>query len=127
MPPWRGWASHRQADAVTVAAELVANAVAHAGSPIGVRLELRQAKLTIAVSDDDPRPVRWPPRTARSQPVVSGLPLVMRLSYVRGCSPTHSGGKIVWAVLKYAGADTTASTQQDHNRWLSGVCGIIEP
>ena len=62
-------------DAAAVTGELVANAVRHAGSPISVRLELREAKPTIAVSDDEPRPVRWPPPTARSQVAVSGLPL----------------------------------------------------
>jgi len=42
-------------DAVTVAGKLVADTGQRVGPPIGGRLDLRQ---TIAVCDDDPRPVR---------------------------------------------------------------------
>jgi len=42
-------------DVVTVAGKLVADTGQRVGPPIGGRLDLRQ---TIAVCDDDPRPVR---------------------------------------------------------------------
>jgi hypothetical protein len=94
-------------DAAAVAAELVANAALHAGSPARLRLESWQGRLTVAVADDNPRPVRFPP-TAKTA-ATGGLGLVARLAQVCGCSPTQSGGKVVWAVLRVSGDGTALS------------------
>jgi hypothetical protein len=96
----RNWQVHAlAADAVTVAAELVANAVQHTSSPATLRMELRRGRLTVAVTDDDPWPVHLPHDNAESAPVDGGLQLVVRLTRTAGCSPAWSGGKVVWAVL----------------------------
>ncbi|NIH81994.1 ATP-binding protein [Amycolatopsis viridis] len=95
----RGWnIGHRQEDALGVATELVENAVTHAGSPLELRLELRDGRLTIAVRDEDPRPavLRQQPGGALSG---YGLQVIAALSDTWGCAPAP-GGKIVWAVLR---------------------------
>jgi hypothetical protein len=74
------------ADAVAVAGELVAPGARRTESPATLRLELWRGKLTVAVADDDPRPVELQ-RTAE-------------LARASGCSHRHSGGKVVWAVLR---------------------------
>ncbi|WP_410623910.1 hypothetical protein [Amycolatopsis sp. cmx-8-4] len=86
--------------AVRVAGELVANAAEHARSPARLRLELRLGRLTVAVADDDVRPVSLPQVGKRSPEPRSGLPLVAHLAHAAGWSPRQSGGKIVWAVLR---------------------------
>ncbi|QUQ67185.1 STAS domain-containing protein [Kutzneria sp. CA-103260] len=86
-------------DAVAVAAELVGNAVRHTASPARLRLELWPGRLTVAVTDEDPRPVRWPHRDAQPDPADSGLKLIVRRARAWGCSRAWSGGKVVWAVL----------------------------
>jgi hypothetical protein len=93
------------ADAVAVAAELVANVASHAHSPARLRLESWSGRLTVAVADDDPTPVCLPPTGEAT--AAGGLGLVARLARVCGCSPMHSGGKVVWAVLS-GPADHTA-------------------
>ncbi|WP_329047801.1 hypothetical protein OG738_36460 [Amycolatopsis sp. NBC_01488] len=88
------------APAATVAGELVENAAEHARSPARLRLELRLGRLTVAVADDDTRPVSLPrPRPERGEPR-SGLQLVAHLAHAAGWSRTQSGGKVVWAVLR---------------------------
>lgn len=87
------------ANAATVAVELVANAGRHIAAPARLRLELRQARLTVAVADDDPRLVRWPAPTTEPTAPDGGLGLVVSLAYAWGCSSLWSGGKVVWAVL----------------------------
>jgi hypothetical protein len=82
------------ADATLAASELVENAVQHTGSEPRLRLELRSRRLTLAVYDDDPRPL---PRHSGAEQL--GLFIVDRLSTAWGCMPTLAGGKVVWAVL----------------------------
>ncbi|WP_290060815.1 ATP-binding protein [Amycolatopsis solani] len=86
--------------AVTVAGELVANAALHTTSPARLRLELRQRRLTVAVTDDDPRPVRLPRPGDDPGGPHGGLHLVTHLAVATGCSHRQSGGKVVWAVLR---------------------------
>jgi hypothetical protein len=88
------------ASAVTVAGELVENAAEHARSPARLRLELRLGRLTVAVADDDARPVSLPRPGRRTLEPRSGLQLVAHLAHAAGWSPKQSGGKVVWAVLR---------------------------
>lgn len=85
--------------AIMIANELVENVVAHADSASSLRLEFRRGLLTIAVYDDDPRPavLHEPDADTGGH---RGLVLVARAARTWGCSPTHSGGKVVWAVLR---------------------------
>ncbi|WP_146147499.1 STAS domain-containing protein [Prauserella shujinwangii] len=86
-------------DARLIVTELVENVGLHTGSEPRVRLELRGDVLTVAVSDDDPRPaeLREESLGVRS---FSGLRLVSKLACAWGNSPTNAGGKIVWATLR---------------------------
>lgn len=88
------------ADAVVVANELVANAARHTTSPATLRLELWRGRLTVAVADDDPRPVLLPRPDSTSADPGSGLLRVTRLARAAGCSRRQSSGKVVWAVLR---------------------------
>jgi hypothetical protein len=88
------------APAVVVAGELVANAAVHARSPAHLRLESRLGRLTVAVADDDARPVFLPRPRCRAPVPRSGLQLVAHLAHAAGWSPRQSGGKVVWAVLR---------------------------
>lgn len=85
-------------DALLVATELVENAIRHTGSPPRLRLELRRGMLSIAVTDDDPRPAVLLERLGALEPGL-GLRMVAQVAKVWGCSPSWSGGKVVWAVL----------------------------
>jgi len=86
--------------AVSVAGELVENAAGHARSPARLRLELRLGRLTVAVADDDARPVSLPRPGRKTPEPRSGLQLVAHLAHAVGWSPRQSGGKVVWAVLR---------------------------
>jgi hypothetical protein len=88
------------APAVVVAGELVANAAEHAHSPASLRLESRLGRLTVAVADDDARPVSLSRLGLRTPVPRSGLQLVAHLAHAAGWSPRQSGGKVVWAVLR---------------------------
>lgn len=88
-----------RAEAIMVASELVENAVRHAHSAPRLRLELRAGVLSVAVYDDDPTPAQLvAPAWAASRHL--GLALTARLARMWNCSPTWSGGKVVWAVLR---------------------------
>lgn len=89
------------ANAVSVATELVENSVQHAGTPLRLRLELRDGLLTVAVSDGSRTQAvpREPEATGRSH---NGLHIVATIARVWGCAPEMSGGKVVWAVLPTA-------------------------
>jgi len=91
------WAVAAGGDAMMVANELVENTLLHTYHAPTLRLELRCGALSVAVYDDDPAPARpvEPP-----SPDHRGLELVARLSRVWGWSPTPSGGKVVWAVIR---------------------------
>lgn len=105
-------------DAVLLTSELVANAVLHAGGPIGVDVELEPgppARIRIEVSDDSPisptvRDYGSGASTGR------GLALVARLASRWGVDPVEPNGKAVWAEL-VEGADhaeaTPATTTMD--------------
>ncbi|XVS66877.1 ATP-binding protein [Actinosynnema sp. CA-299493] len=90
--------THLVHDAVTVATELVENAVRHTRSAPVLRLELRDRLLTVAVRDGSPDP----PREPKPDPPRQGgwgLTIVSALSRTWGCYPWPHGGKVVWAVL----------------------------
>ncbi|CAM3957887.1 hypothetical protein KIPE111705_33440 [Kibdelosporangium persicum] len=86
-------------DAMTVATAFVENTLSHTSSAAFLRLEMRQGMLTIAVTDDDPRPAVLHER-AEGGVSPSGLLLVSGITKVWGCTPAMTGGKTVWAVLK---------------------------
>jgi anti-anti-sigma regulatory factor len=86
----------RTEDAMMVANELVENTLLHTYCAPSLRLELRRGLLTIAVYDDDPAMAHLTEPDADRH---RGLVLVAQLSQAWGCSPTPSGGKVVWAVL----------------------------
>jgi hypothetical protein len=87
--------------AVLVACELVENALTHTSTGCRLRLERHPAGLSVAVSDDDPRP----PHLAEHSPEAPryGLALVEALSRAWVHSPRLGGGKVVWAVLPLPG------------------------
>lgn len=85
----------RAADAVWVANELIENTIRHTPYPPAVRVELRSGELTVAVSDDDPRP----PKPDPDQWPLHGLAAVDKLASAWGTMPIESGGKVVWAAL----------------------------
>jgi anti-sigma regulatory factor (Ser/Thr protein kinase) len=88
-------------DAILVASELVANAVLHAGGPIGLDVEVDDgppARLRIEVSDESPvaptiRDYGSGASTGR------GLALVARLAARWGVDAGEPSGKSVWAEL----------------------------
>lgn len=85
--------------AVQVASELVTNTVLHARSEARLRLELRGARLTVAVADDDPAAavLRDPGGSPQRG---GGMLLVAQLALTWGCVPDPvNGSKVVWAVL----------------------------
>ncbi|MEV7041478.1 ATP-binding protein [Amycolatopsis sp. NPDC051061] len=85
-------------DALLIATELVENAVRHTESPPRLRLELRRGILSVAVSDDSPRPAVLLERLSSLEPGL-GLRMIAQVAKVWGCSRSWSGGKTVWAVL----------------------------
>jgi hypothetical protein len=89
---------HLTENAVTVATELVENAVRHGRSEPVLRLELRGDRLSVAVRDASPEPP-GEPRTDTQRPGGRGITIVDSLCRVWGCSPWPRGGKVVWAVI----------------------------
>lgn len=83
--------------AVSVAAELVINAVAHTPGPQQLRLRLLPDRVTIEVTDTDDRP---PQRLTGGATVEGGRGLVIvgALATDWGVRPLGTG-KIVWAEL----------------------------
>ncbi len=94
----RWFLSHVVHNAVTVATELVENAVRHGRSAPTLRLEVRNRRLTVAVRDESPDPPREP-KPEPLRPGGWGLTIVSSLSRTWGCYPWPRGGKVVWAVL----------------------------
>ncbi|MBF6170674.1 ATP-binding protein [Nocardia blacklockiae] len=97
-----------RADAGLVATELVENSLVHADSAddIELRLELRKGRLTVAVSDSDPREavLREPGADAQG---AGGLHVVARLARAWGCAPRWPAGKVVWVTLPMAAVRLT--------------------
>ncbi|MFJ1759835.1 ATP-binding protein [Amycolatopsis sp. NPDC088138] len=85
-------------DGTLIAAELTDNASRHTTSLPGLRLELRQELLTIAVSDGDSRPAVLLDRPDLLEPGL-GLRIVAQTARAWGSSKRWTGGKVVWAVL----------------------------
>lgn len=93
-----GWGLPDLPDAVLVTSELVENMVTHAGTGGVLRVELRDALLSIAVSDADPRP----PSLVTADTTAAGgrgIAVVDALSRAWGHHPRAGGGKVVWAVV----------------------------
>ena len=85
-----------RAPARLIAAELVGNAVEHAGTAVVVTVSLRGDGIHLAVSDEDPR---LPPDYAPSDGGGTGLRAVHAAATVWGAMPT-TVGKVVWAVVR---------------------------
>jgi anti-sigma regulatory factor (Ser/Thr protein kinase)/anti-anti-sigma regulatory factor len=92
-------AEERTIDAVCIANELVENTIKHTYGPPTIRVELRRDVLTVAVYDDDPASPQPATASGKEGRAVGGLALIARMSRTWGCSPTQSGGKVVWVVL----------------------------
>jgi anti-sigma regulatory factor (Ser/Thr protein kinase) len=96
-------------DAILVTSEVVANAVLHAGGPIGLEVEVDPgppARVRVAVSDESPvaptiREYGAGASTGR------GLALVARLARRWGVDPNEPTGKVVWAELVDDGDDSS--------------------
>jgi hypothetical protein len=88
-------------DAAAVSDELVSNGLWYSDEELILRLELRRGLLTVAVTDVNPAPPTLT-RTTRTEIPTGGfgLQIVSALSAVWGSSPTTTGGKTVWAVLR---------------------------
>jgi anti-sigma regulatory factor (Ser/Thr protein kinase) len=92
-----GWAATAHGDdAVLLLSELVANAALHAGTEIGVRIELKPDCVRLSVTDGSPRePVLR--RYSDEATTGRGLNLVSLLARQWGVDPNPDGGKTVWA------------------------------
>lgn len=84
--------------AAEVATELVENSIRHARTDMRLRLEFRQGRLTVAVSDGSPAPAVMR-ETVGAEHRALGLLVVAQQARTWGCAPEWSGGKTVWAVL----------------------------
>jgi anti-anti-sigma factor len=98
----RYWGPALPGDAVIDRVELLAdalvgNAVAHAGAPLRLRLELRGDLLHLAVHDAEPRLLRLVPADPGAGP---RLGRVERLATAWGVRRPAEGGKIVWCTLR---------------------------
>lgn len=88
-------------DLTLVAGALVDDAVTD-DEWLGVRLELREDKLTVAVRCADPA-VRQPSRGPLDSIGSRGLAIVAAIASAWGHAPTADGGKITWGVLRIPG------------------------
>jgi len=84
-------------DATLIVTELVANAIRHAGTTIGVRLRRIPEGLRLEVADESPRPVR-PADPSLLDEGGRGLALVDALATHYGVEG-HPTGKTVWVEL----------------------------
>ncbi|MFE0461587.1 ATP-binding protein [Kitasatospora sp. NPDC058965] len=91
------WPSPEQGrDLVLLVAELVANALLHAGGPLELVLDARRSRLRIEVSDASPQlPEPCLPHRP-GLPGGHGLHIVRRTADRWGAQP-HGAGKTVWA------------------------------
>jgi hypothetical protein len=81
-----------------IVSELVANAVQHAGTDIGVTVSRRGQRLHLIVSDKDHRVPELPARP-HGRPTIGGLHLVQTVAARWGTVPT-SDGKMIWATTR---------------------------
>jgi hypothetical protein len=90
--------SHLLFSARLIVSELVANAVQHAGTDIGVTVSRRGQRLHLIVSDKDDRVPELPARP-HGRPAIGGLHLVQTVAARWGTVPT-SDGKMIWATTR---------------------------
>lgn len=79
--------------------ELVSNVVLHARTPCSLRIDQRDGRLRVEVSDGSDR---LPGTVPRTDPLASsgrGMLLVQGLSEAHGVDPQPAGGKRVWFEL----------------------------
>ncbi|WP_431683234.1 ATP-binding protein [Kitasatospora sp. KL5] len=86
------------ADAVMAAAELLANAVDHAGGPLALDLGRHGGHLRVAVTDPSSAPPHLHEQYRPDAVNGHGLVIVDRVAAAWGCT-FHDGGKTVWAEL----------------------------
>jgi anti-anti-sigma regulatory factor/anti-sigma regulatory factor (Ser/Thr protein kinase) len=85
--------------AVLLASELVTNAVLHARTELGLRLELRGDLLHLAVRDGNPWMLRLVTVPGPEAEGGRGLWLVDQLARAWGINRHPDGGKVVWCTL----------------------------
>lgn len=87
--------------AVAVSEELISNGLRHAAGVLTHRLELRHETLTVAVTDRTPAPpIRIEAAAGELMTHGYGLQIVSAHAAAWGSTPTTTGGKTVWAVLR---------------------------
>lgn len=109
LTDWFGPAAAEEAgqDTVLLVAELVANALMHAGGALELALRVRGSLLRIEVSDSSSAlPVLRLPRQPGT-PGGHGLFIVERTSHRWGAE-SHERGKTVWAEVRLADPAATA-------------------
>lgn len=98
----RSWALSSDEEPVTaIVAELVANAVRHAATPLELRLLRNDGHVRVEVRDRDHRL----PRLRHPEPLDDGgrgLFLVDTYAAAWGAEPAPDGGKVVWAEISIA-------------------------
>jgi hypothetical protein len=94
-----------------IASELVDNAVARAGSPVSLVLELRRTELEVSVWDDAPGVPRVLPYRAGVSERGIGLRLVKQLSRRWGWDK-QANGKRVWAQVPLTESDNRRSRKR---------------
>ncbi|TDD50059.1 hypothetical protein E1263_31310 [Kribbella antibiotica] len=87
--------------AVAVSDELVGNGLRHSVGALTHRLELRRESLTVAVTDHAPAPpIPIEPAAGEIQTHGYGLKIISAHAAAWGSTPTTTGGKTVWVVLR---------------------------
>lgn len=84
--------------AALVASELITNAVAHAGTVLELRMELRRSRLLVAVADQDPD-LGGVLAAKDGAERGLGLLVVERVAAAWGVRREGAGGKVVWCTL----------------------------
>jgi hypothetical protein len=104
------WEVGRLAEpAALVASELITNALAHAGTVLELRLELRRSRLLVAVADQDPD-LGGVLAAKDGAERGLGLLVVERVATAWGVRREGVGGKVVWCLLALpAGAGLPAT------------------
>ncbi|MFE9427412.1 ATP-binding protein [Kitasatospora sp. NPDC006697] len=98
-----GYAGEAAQDVLLLVAELVANAVMHAGGPLELALRASEGTLRVEVSDSSPvLPAAREPHLP-GVPGGHGLFIVQRTARRWGAEP-HGRGKTVWAETAVPGA-----------------------